>query len=59
MTVDEISDLSPRANLLQVPWLSPRPSNGDRLSRDRETTKVEPPEPAPTLSRWPRVFPGL
>ena len=61
MTVDETSNLIPPAkpHSLPVPWPSPRPDDGGRLLRDRETTEVPPPELVSTLTGWPRVFPGL
>ena len=59
MTIDKIGNLIPPANPHPVPWLLPRPCDGDWLSRDREITDARPPEPASTSSRWPRVFPGL
>jgi hypothetical protein len=61
MTIDTISNLIPPANpqALPVSWLSPRPEDGERPPRDRETTEVRLPEEASTSSWWPRVFPGL
>jgi hypothetical protein len=61
MTVDEISNPIPPANplALPVPWLSPRPEDGERRPGDRNTPEVQLPEWVSTPSGWPRVFPGL